>query len=992
MTAPVQAHRWHWRNWPLLVKLIAVLLVPTLVALVVGVLRIIDQSSAAPGYERINQVAGVQRELSVLVGELQQERAAAAGYVADERRGGVGPLQQQFAASDAAVSRVRRAAAGIENLRSTGYTEALDSLGGLSPLRRSVVTGSGPADVVVAEYTAAIEPLITLDAALTRELDDVAVAGQAAGLHALVSAREQVAQQHAAIVPALISGQLDAATIEAVRAAGVRLQSQLETLRSSLPPAQQARYVAPVTAPEEARQRVLALVLDRGLSGEPLATPVADWDARTAAVTSQLVQSENALREQVSATALSLRDDARATAGWNAVFLLFALALGVVVGIVIARSMLRPLGVLRRTALDVAGRRLPLAMATVREGGTPAAVQPVPVHTREEIGQVARAFDEVHTQAVRLAAEQAQLRSNINDVFVNLSRRSQSLVQRQLKLIDRLEGNEQDPEVLDNLFQLDHLATRMRRNSENLLVLAGTESGKRAARPASLVDVLRAAVSEVEQYQRLVLQPPPDVLVFGRAAGDLVHLVAELLDNATQFSPPESQVMIAARSARDGSLVIEIDDRGVGMGETERAEANERLTKTSTIDPSVSRRMGLFVVGRLAARHDMTVGLRQGEDGVGVTASVTLPSPLVGSAGSASQGAGQGAGDEHDAPAASAAAASAGAVGGRVAGAGAGGSATGNGALPRRGSNPPESAPADPATPAVPATGANGSAAGGATGTPGPRSAGEWSPAVPPHRGSAGELPRRGGDRSVPPGPAPTPPRPPETGAHAGAGTGASSSGPVPPGPAPPAPRPPEPGAPAAAGTGASSSDLFQPGSGEPAEEQPVEPQHSFRRASLEQATPIFDDVASAWFSENRQVPGHWSPPGSAQAGGDDPHEAISSGGSAGGAELSGRPGQVTWGSADFGWQAAEALTQASDSDTTAAGLPRREPRAQLVPGTAEAAAPDSGGPPSRSAESIRGRLASYQRGVREGRQDSRAPESEDDGSGRQHGTAEETQ
>ncbi|MPZ65753.1 MAG: HAMP domain-containing protein [Pseudonocardiaceae bacterium] len=930
MTAPARAPR-SWRHWPLLVKLIAVLMVPTVVALVVGVLRIVDQSSAAPGYDRINEVAGVQRELSALVGELQRERDAAAVYVTDDRGGDVASLRQQFAAGDAAATRVRQAATGIGHLRDTGYTAAMGSLDGLSPLRQSVVSGSGPSDVVIAEYSAAIEPLITLDAALTRELDDVAVAGQAAARHALVSAREQVAQQHSLLLPALISDQLDAATLEAVRAANVRLQSQLDTLRSSLPPAQQARYVDPVTAaPEEGRQRILAQVLDRGQSDEPLATPVDDWDARTAATTSEMLQSENALHEEVSATAISLRDDARSTAGWNAVLLFFALAFGVALGIVIARSIVRPLGVLRGAAFEVAGRRLPQAVATVREGGTPQAVQPVPVHTRDEIGQVARAFDEVHSQAVRLAVEQAQLRSNVNDIFVNLSRRSQSLVQRQLKLIDRLEATEQDPETLDNLFQLDHLATRMRRNSENLLVLAGTESTKRAARPTSLVDVLRAAVSEVEQYQRLVLEPPPDVLVSGRAASDLVHLVAELLDNATHFSPPESQVMISARSAHDDSLVIEIDDRGVGMGETELAGTNERLATSATVDPSVSRRMGLFVVGRLAARHGIAVTLSAGEDGVGVTASINLPPGLVRSADDAGHG--------QEAQAVDAATA-----GGEEM---AHGSGADNGALPRRASSPPGSGAVTPATTVNSWAAANGNAADVATGTPGPRSVGDWSPAVSARHASGSELPRRGGESRVPPGPAPTPPRPPAAGSHSVTG---SSTG----------------------------SDLFQSSSGQAAEQQPEASQRPSRRVDLEQATPIFDDVASAWFSENRQVPGRWSPPGSAQAGGEQDSE---------------RPGQVTWGSADEGWQAAAALAQPSERDLTAAGLPRREPRAQLVPGAAEAAAPASGGAPSRSAEAIGGRLASYQRGVREGRQGRHGAESEDDGPSPRHGTGEETQ
>jgi signal transduction histidine kinase len=342
-----------------------------------------------------------------------------------------------------------------------------------------------------------------------------------------------------------------------------------------------------------------------------------------------MLSSEQALRDQLGATAVTLRDAARATAGWNAVILLFALAFGVVVTFVIARSMQVPLRALRRAALDVADKQLPAAVAGVREGSTPLVVEPVPVRTSEEIGQVARAFDAVHFQAVRLAAEQAQLRANVDDMFVNLSRRSQGLVQRQLKLIDSLERSEEDPEALDHLFQLDHLATRMRRNSENLLVLAGTESAKRSGPPVRLVDVLRAAVSEVEQYQRLVLQPPPGVLVLGRAAGDLVHLLAEVLDNATLFSPRDSQVTISSRALEDSPVVIEVNDRGVGMGKAELMEANERLATSPTVDASVSRRMGLFVVGRLASRHGIRVTMRRGLDGVGVTAAIALPPRLV---------------------------------------------------------------------------------------------------------------------------------------------------------------------------------------------------------------------------------------------------------------------------------------------------------------------------------------------------------------------------
>ncbi|WP_226359431.1 ATP-binding protein [Pseudonocardia sp. ICBG601] len=298
--------------------------------------------------------------------------------------------------------------------------------------------------------------------------------------------------------------------------------------------------------------------------------------------------------------------------------------------------MVRSLRLLRSSALEVAEQKLPAAVQSMRSGQAPnALVEPVPLDSRDEIGQVARAFDAVHGQAIRLAADQAALQQNVNSMFVNLSRRSQALVERQLQLIEQLESNEQDPDQLSNLFQLDHLATRMRRNSENLLVLAGTDLAKRNVAPVQVVDVLRAAVSEVEQYQRVVVQTPPNATIAGRAANDLVHLLAELLDNATNFSPPDSQVVMTTTRTADESLLIEISDRGVGMTDSELVDANQRLSGPAEVDVSASRRMGLFVVGRLAARHRVGVRLASaavGGGSGGLSASVTVPPQLVPSA------------------------------------------------------------------------------------------------------------------------------------------------------------------------------------------------------------------------------------------------------------------------------------------------------------------------------------------------------------------------
>jgi signal transduction histidine kinase len=299
--------------------------------------------------------------------------------------------------------------------------------------------------------------------------------------------------------------------------------------------------------------------------------------------------------------------------------------------VVLASSILKPFRVLRASAFDVADRRLPAAIELLRtsDGRSGSVkIEPVPVYSREDVGQVARAFDAVHSEAVRLATEQAALRANVNDMFVNLSRRSQSLVERQLRLIDELELGEQDADRLAALFRLDHLATRMRRNGENLLVLAGAELRQRSGEPVPILDVLRASVSEIEDYQRVTVQPPDRARIAGRAVNDIVHLVAELLDNATSYSDPESHVTLSARMTDYGGLVIEICDEGTGLPRARLVEINQRLSAPPPIDVSVSRQMGLFVVGKLASRHGITVELMSA-DGAGLTVTVALPPELI---------------------------------------------------------------------------------------------------------------------------------------------------------------------------------------------------------------------------------------------------------------------------------------------------------------------------------------------------------------------------
>ena len=358
------------------------------------------------------------------------------------------------------------------------------------------------------------------------------------------------------------------------------------------------------------------------------------WTTKTAQIQDmrQVSNGPNGLVEQIQGQANSLAQSALRSAEIVSIATLLLLLLVLLITTFVARSMIRPLRKLRADALEVAGSKLPemVRRLSQSEGGDASAeIEPIGVNSTDEIGEVARAFDQVHREAVRLAADEAMLRGNLNAMFVNLSRRSQSLIERQLSLIDNLEQTEQDADRLSSLFRLDHLATRMRRNSENLLVLAGHEAASRRwSQPVPLVDVLRAAISEIEQYERVVLNVQPGIQVIGQAVNDVVHLVAEIVENATTFSPEDTQVYVTGQPLTSGGVLLDITDNGVGISEQEMAHANWRLDNPPVVDVAVSRRMGLFVVGRLAARHGVRVRLRHAQSG-GLTALIWLPESVA---------------------------------------------------------------------------------------------------------------------------------------------------------------------------------------------------------------------------------------------------------------------------------------------------------------------------------------------------------------------------
>ncbi|MEU1984109.1 ATP-binding protein [Nocardia sp. NPDC019395] len=361
---------------------------------------------------------------------------------------------------------------------------------------------------------------------------------------------------------------------------------------------------------------------------------LADPAARDSLDTSS--QAYDRTTDQLTATIAGALHHATVSAQNSALretaLLIGALLGGLTLALAVARTLVVPVRRLRRDALEVAHVRLPEELEQVRGGAETPEIEPVGVHGTEEIGQLARAVDEMHQQALNLAADQARLRVQIGNMFETLSRRSQNLVEQQLGIIEELEHDEDNPGRLQSLFRLDHLATRMRRNGDNLLVLAGTALRRGALESVPLSDMLWSAVSQVEDYQRVEIGHVPEGVVAGEPAVDIEHLLAEVIDNALRYSPPNTPVAVTVSRAVDGGYLIEVTDRGLGMATEDLQAANARLASGGEINIETARRMGLFVVGRLAKRHQITVGLRRTSTMAqqpGITASLHLPGLLV---------------------------------------------------------------------------------------------------------------------------------------------------------------------------------------------------------------------------------------------------------------------------------------------------------------------------------------------------------------------------
>ncbi len=651
------------KNWRVRSRLLLLVLLPTLAAVILGGVSVVSSARSALAYQRVEQFSRLGGQITSLIQALQAEREDTIRYITMGPAGGgrgspgaaAGPqlavLAQDRQATDQLARRVRSGAAAIGRsypaLAQQEAKGAIAAIDGLPALRGVATSTRIPSLAVIQEYAATITQLLALEDEIATGSHDAVLADTARVVGLISASKEQVSQEQAiltsALTPDLVgANQFQPGQLAAINAAQAEQQADLAQFSLTATSSQRHLYDSDLSSAQADRaqaqvQQAITLAQGGGSSAEnPAFTNAASGSAYLVA---SLHAVEQGLMGSVIAQSGSLRGQAITAALIGGFAVILVLALALLFTVALGRSMTRPLHRLRTGALEVAGERLPETVRLMSGGDSEASLEvaPIDVDSTDEIGEVARAFDQVHREAVRLASNEAALRGNINAMFVNLSRRSQTLVERQIRLIDDLEQGEQDSERLANLFQMDHLATRMRRNSENLLVLAGHELSKRWSEPVVLVNVLRAAVSEIEHYERVIPDIQPGISVRGQAVNDVVHLLSELAENATSFSPAETLVHVSGYSLNSGGVLLDITDQGVGMSAEEMAHANWRLDNPPVVDVAVSRRMGLFVVARLAARHGIHVRLRPASKG-GLTALVWLPDDVITRQGSQPEG------------------------------------------------------------------------------------------------------------------------------------------------------------------------------------------------------------------------------------------------------------------------------------------------------------------------------------------------------------------
>jgi Nitrate and nitrite sensing/HAMP domain len=633
------------RNLPIRSKLIGILIAPLLALTLLTSLGIGANLAIKVQAEHLRQEAAFATTLSRLVHELQDERDLTAGWVSGGRaEDGRPDLDDQQARVNRALQAVRKDAQALEDDGSSFYDKVQTALAGLGRLaevrgRAEDTAAATTAQQVLDSYSELIGKLLAADFEIARNADNHTMTRNVAAFVAMARLGEAASQERGFLHAVTAAGKFAPGEFQHLsELVGAQSSWRSQFNAAATPQQHQALDQTLQRADSEQATQLRGDLVGTAPSqpttapSQPTTVPPADWYRASTARIELLRGIEESLGGDVDAAAAAVQAGGSRRALIYTIILTALLWLTVGLMLLMARSMVQPLRTLTDTANEVADERLPGVVDRLQRAKDPRELdvvpEPVPVTSTDEIGQVSAAFNSVHSTAIQVATEQAALRKSIGDMFLNLARRSQSLIDRQLELMDDLERTETDPETLENLFRLDHLATRMRRNSEDLIVLSGEAPPRRWSQPMPLLEVVRAAVAEVEDYNRVELLPIDESMgLAGQAVSDVVHLLAELIENATSFSPPGTKVQIAGQAISSG-YVLEIEDRGLGMSDEELVEANERLANPPIVDFALSRMLGLYVVARLAQRYNIKVQLRHSWYG-GITALVLLPPSLT---------------------------------------------------------------------------------------------------------------------------------------------------------------------------------------------------------------------------------------------------------------------------------------------------------------------------------------------------------------------------
>ncbi|MFE3037929.1 nitrate- and nitrite sensing domain-containing protein [Streptomyces canus] len=617
-------------------KIVALLLVP-----LVSLIAVWGFATVLTGREvaRLFQVSTVTEKLGYPIEDtarvLQQERRQTLVYLADPRASdALSALRGTRSATDEAIAKFRRNAHdpdvrdGLDQDDDERLTAVLDAFDGIDSLRRSVEDGTVSRFQAFDQYNRLVDPayalLATLDGVNNVELDK-----QARALVNIIRARELLSREDALLGSGLVVGKLTRGEIRDVSDLAAQRILMYDVSLGVLPASERERYERfwknAGTAPLRSAEQSVATA-EPGTTGSVSAR---SWDAAAGSALDELAklddQAGDRLQDRVRPDAMGVILKAAAVGVLGLIALLFSLVLSVRVG----RGLIRDLRQLRLEAHEASGVRLPSVMRRLSVGEQVDIETEVPrlEYDKNEMGEVGQALNTLQRAAVEAAVKQAELRAGVSEVFVNLARRSQVLLHKQLTLLDTMERRTEDTDELADLFRLDHLTTRMRRHAEGLVILSGAAPSRQWRKPVQLMDVVRAAVAEVEDYERIEVRRLPKVAVTGPAVADLTHLVAELLENATVFSPPHTAVQVLGERVANG-FTLEIHDRGLGMAADALLDANLRLAETPEFELSDTDRLGLFVVSRLAQRQNVRVSLQPSPYG-GTTAVVFIPDALL---------------------------------------------------------------------------------------------------------------------------------------------------------------------------------------------------------------------------------------------------------------------------------------------------------------------------------------------------------------------------